>query len=112
MTQIKSISDDEAPLLRSIIKVIDTFFINNNDNLEELMTNTLLEGYEGLVLRDPLSKYTFSVNGKRSRDTIKYKIRNEMDVQIVDFTSGIGKDTNCLVLSCKANNCDTIFKVV
>ena len=49
------------------------------------MDECIIDGYEGLVIRERESPYVFSTNGKRSKTTLKYKKRLEMDVNIIDI---------------------------
>ena len=55
------------------------------------------EGYEGAVLRGAGSKYVFSVKNKRSDTTLKYKKRLDMEVTIVDYAEGNGKDSGAVI---------------
>ena len=43
----------------------------------------------------------FSENKRRSKTTLKYKKRLEMDVDVIDITQGNGKDTGCIVYTCQ-----------
>ena len=52
------------------------------------MREFLAEGYEGAVLRTFDSHYVFSVNNRRSDSTLKYKKRDDLEVQVIGYTSG------------------------
>ena len=59
-----------------------------------------MEGYEGAVLRSVIGKYVFSIKNKRSDSTLKYKKRLDMEVDVVDFTEGNGKDSGAIIYIC------------
>ena len=70
------------------------------------------DSYEGLVLRSPESLYVFSDNNKRSKDTLKYKQRDDIDVQVFDFYEGQGKDKGAVIFICRNVSSDRSFTVV
>ncbi len=55
------------------------------------------------MIRTRNSLYVFSENQCRSKTTLKYKKRLEMDVDVIDITQGNGKDTGCIVYVCQTN---------
>jgi ATP-dependent DNA ligase len=52
------------------------------------MREFLVEGYEGAVLRAFDSPYVFSVSNRRSDSTLKYKKRDDLEVQVISYTDG------------------------
>lgn len=90
------------------IKVVDTQFVSNEKQLDELYTNYILQGYEGLMVRNPKGVYDF---GKRSGNLLKRKEVFTEEFPIVDYTSGTnGKDLNALIWICETSKGDR-FKV-
>ena len=55
------------------------------------------QNYEGVVIRAPGSLYCYSINNKRSPDSVKYKLKLDMEVQVLGFISGQGKDTDSVI---------------
>ena len=73
------------------------------EEVETYMNNFLQEGYEGAVLRETTSPYVFSVNSKRSTTTLKYKKRDDLEVNVVSYTCGQARDQDAIVFVCEYN---------
>tara|TARA_B110000503_G_C6815977_1_gene276939 strand:+ start:63 stop:272 length:210 start_codon:yes stop_codon:yes gene_type:complete len=67
------------------------------------MIEFIEEKYEGIVTRQMNSYYTYSRNGKRSNDAFKLKIRPTLDVNVINYVEGTGKDTGCVIWVCNYN---------
>jgi ATP-dependent DNA ligase len=66
----------------------------------------LKNGYEGGIIRHYDGLYTYSLNGKRSNDVFKCKIRMTLEVNVIRYTHGKGKDTDCIIWICKYDGCN------
>jgi len=53
-----------------------------------LFKDFIKDKYEGAVIRDPNSLYCYSLNNKRSKDSLKYKLKLDMEVCICNFLDG------------------------
>lgn len=70
------------------------FLVKNSNEIEKLFNESLEKGFEGLMLKDPASKYT---PGKRGRFWIKLKKEfDTLDVVIVAAEYGHGKRSGIL----------------
>jgi DNA ligase-1 len=65
------------------------------------------EGYEGVVLRDPKSKYEW---GYRSDGLLKFKKFQDSEFEIVDVIEGIGKMEGHGIFICKSDCSDQTFE--
>lgn len=78
--------------LRKLVKYIDsdiivlahTRMVNNAEEADDYYTSVLEQGYEGLVLKDLVHKYTF----KRSKDWVKVKSTETADLKCVKTING------------------------
>jgi DNA ligase-1 len=78
------------------------------DDVEFYLKQFLSEGYEGLMLREPNSKYLW---GYRSNDLLKVKIFQDSEFLVVDIIEGEGKMEGHAVVICQNDLTDATFKV-
>jgi ATP-dependent DNA ligase len=74
-----------------------TELIKSSDKIQEKHDKYVEQGYEGLMLRNILSKYEID---KRSKDLQKYKSFKEEEFRITGFHQGSGGDKGCIVWEC------------
>ena len=74
------------------IVVVDHWISKNQQQVAEDLDRVEKEGHEGLMLRNPHSKY----ERKRSKDLLKVKSFFESEAEIIGYESGTGKYTNLL----------------
>ena len=53
--------------------------------VDRLMDTFIAEKYEGAVLRSFEGTYVYSLSGKRSDTALKYKKRDDLEVNVVGF---------------------------
>ena len=90
------------------VTVVRTDMANNEDEVYELQSEYLEEGYEGAIVRELDGEYRF---GYRSRSLLKVKNFMDEEYKIVDFTTGVGRFDGCIIWICETENGDR-FKVV
>ena len=81
--------EDRYKLLKSIIEnnesehieLSPTYIVNNTDELNEIHSKFLSEGYEGTIVRIPYGKYEIN---KRSSTLLKYKDFKDIACEIID----------------------------
>lgn len=71
--------------------------LTNPDGIEHYLNSFVLNGYEGIIVRDPNSLY----EQKRSHGLLKLKNFEEDDFKIASITSGQGKNTDAAMLELK-----------
>ena len=67
--------------------VVETTIINNEDEMKELFSKYVEQGYEGVMLRNIGMAY----EQKRSYDLLKYKEFNDAEYKIVGYEEGRGQ---------------------
>lgn len=94
------------------IKLVPSVLIKSEKEMREVYNNYIRSGYEGIILRKPEGKYTYSTANYHSRDIIKVKKQESEEFRIVDFTEGKkGKDKGAIIWLC-ATKQGNIFHVV
>jgi DNA ligase-1 len=78
------------------------------EDVEFYLKHFLSEGYEGLMLREPNSKYLW---GYRSNDLLKVKIFQDSEFLVLDVIEGEGKMVGHAVVVCQNDLTDATFKV-
>jgi ATP-dependent DNA ligase len=110
------------PLIQNnpYIDVLDTKLISNSKDLENIYTDYISDNYEGAMIRNPDSPYSFSsqkTSKIRSPNLLKKKEVFTEEFEVVGFTRGKeGKEYDAVIFICKIpseNNSNTSqFKVV
>jgi DNA ligase-1 len=67
--------------------LVKTFVIHNREQMNHLHNQFVEEGYEGIMLRNPMSNYKQKI---RSKDLVKYKLFKDSDYIIVGHHEGTG----------------------
>lgn len=67
---------------------------SNKDVLDVYHNEQVDQGYEGIILRDPASKYYIAT---RSQALIKYKTFVDAEFEIIDGVSGTGVEQGCVI---------------
>jgi len=83
------------------IELVETFRVNNYQELDDLYQQFLDEGYEGLMWRDPQGLYE---TGKRSWGLIKVKPFFEEEFEIVGAEEATGRDRGTAVFILKTKD--------
>jgi DNA ligase 1 len=91
------------------VKIVETFSVNNMEELNVLHDKFIDSGYEGAIIRIDGSGYEF---GKRSKKLLKWKQFEDAEFKIVGIKTGTGKYSECPIFACKNDINDKIFDVV
>jgi ATP-dependent DNA ligase len=81
---------------------------SSEKSLKEVAKLIVSHGLEGMMLRDPMSPYTFD---KRSSGLLKVKFFDDAEFQITGFEYGQGKNTKVITWVLK-NRADQTFRAV
>tara|TARA_R110000824_G_scaffold23583_2_gene84309 strand:- start:9 stop:1127 length:1119 start_codon:yes stop_codon:yes gene_type:complete len=90
------------------VKVVDTYQANSEDEVYQLQSEYLEDGYEGAIVRESDGTYRF---GYRSKKLLKVKNFMDAEYKIVDFTTGVGRFDGCCIWMCETKDGQP-FKVV
>ena len=96
-----------ADSCKSVV-VVRTDFAAHEEDVYELQSEYLEEGYEGAIVRERDGEYRF---GYRSRSLLKVKNFMDEEYEIVGFTTGVGRFDGCIVWICETEDGHE-FKVV
>ena len=80
-----------------LIKYVKTDLIENINNIEKKHDEFVVEGYEGLMIRDKNGPYE---PNKRSKYLQKYKKFVEEEFKIVGYKEGKGDEKGCVIWRC------------
>eukprot|EP00658_Telonema_sp_P-2_P066016 TRINITY_DN55131_c0_g1_i1.p1 TRINITY_DN55131_c0_g1~~TRINITY_DN55131_c0_g1_i1.p1 ORF type:complete len:215 (+),score=35.33 TRINITY_DN55131_c0_g1_i1:218-862(+) len=85
----------------SMLKVVDAEMAKAS-KVDALMEKAMSSGYEGIMIRDPLSLYT---HGKRSVNLLKHKKMFDSEYEIIRAVEGKGKFTGMVgAFICKTDS--------
>jgi DNA ligase-1 len=90
------------------VKVVRTDFAAHEEDVYELQSEYLEEGYEGAIVRERDGEYKF---GYRSNKLLKVKNFMDEEYEIVGFTTGVGRFEGCCIWICETADGQS-FKVV
>ena len=90
------------------VKVVRTDFAAHEEDVYELQSEYLEEGYEGAIVREKDGEYKF---GYRSNKLLKVKNFMDEEYLIAGFTTGVGRFDGCIVWVCMTEDGQS-FKVV
>lgn len=76
------------------VKIVDTWVV---EDLEQDLSDWLTKGYEGIMLRNPNSKYI----NRRSRDLLKVKNFHDDEFIILEVNTGRGKFEGVPIFKCQ-----------
>ena len=88
---------------------VETFLLENLNDVNYYLEKFVAEGFEGAILRGINSQYLW---GYRSDELLKVKTFQDAEFEIVDIIEGEGKMTGCAIFVCKNNVNDLTFKAV
>lgn len=71
----------------SRVVLVPTTLVQNENELKELANRYILEGYEGIIIRNPHSGYEH----KRSYNLLKHKPFKDTEAVVIDFIPGHGR---------------------
>jgi len=91
------------------VTVVDTYQAKSEDEVYQLQSEYLEDGYEGAIVRERDGEYKF---GYRSNKLLKVKNFMDEEYKIVDYTTGVGRFDGCIVWVCVTEAGGKIFKVV
>ena len=98
---------NRAKNCKSIV-VVESHTAYYEEDVYELQSEFLEDGYEGAIVREMDGEYKF---GYRSNKLLKVKNFMDEEYLIAGFTTGVGKFEGSIVWICETENGDT-FKVV
>ena len=90
------------------VTVVDTYQAKSEDEVYQLQSEYLEDGYEGAIVREADGEYRF---GYRSRSLLKVKNFMDEEYLIAGFTTGVGRFDGSVVWVCMTEDGQT-FKVV
>lgn len=80
------------------IKLVDCYIVHSLEQAVERYRRFKDDGYEGAILKNLVSPYEF----KRSRNWVKMKPSETIDLEVLDIVEGTGKYQNCVgALTCE-----------
>lgn len=83
------------------IMMVDTSIVHNTKELTDKHHKFVDAGFEGIIIRDPESRYIFG----RSSGLLKWKFQEEDDYEIVDaIAASTGRETNAIIWRCITSN--------
>jgi len=80
------------------IKVLEHFYTESWNQIQELHNKWVSEGFEGLVARKPDKFYEF---GKRGSTMIKVKMYQEAEFEIIDYAEKLRDEDFCFICQTK-----------
>ena len=92
----------------SCLQVVSSWTAHDEENVYELQSEYLEEGYEGAIVRELDGEYRF---GYRSNKLLKVKNFTDEEYTITDFTTGVGRFEGSVVWICETKK-QQEFKVV
>ncbi len=105
----------DQPFEERVVKLMRLFSKNNFQNLQLVETKILSDkkfvesehdryvhqGFEGIMVRDPMSKYLLA---GRSNHLLKFKKFQTEEYKIIDATEGVGKDKGTVIWTCETQD--------
>ena len=91
------------------LDVVETFTVNNEEEVGILLGEMMAKGYEGLMLRTFTGLYVYDY---RSSDLLKCKDFDDAEFLIIGVKPGIGKYSNCGIFQCETETSEITFWVM
>lgn len=88
---------------------VDTFILEDLNDVNYYLDKFVSEGFEGAILRGINSEYLW---GYRSDELLKVKTFQDSEFKIVDIIEGEGKMTGHAIFVCQNDSSDATFKAV
>lgn len=101
---LKKIKKMEIPNIHVVLSTL----VFTHDEILESHDEFVKQGYEGIIVRKPKSKYEIK---HRSSGLLKYKQFEDTEFEVVDVECGKGTEEGCVIFVCKDNNSDKTFNV-
>ena len=83
------------------IELVDSYEVQNEEDIIQYHQQFVKDGYEGTMIRDPNSEYKL---GKRSKGLQKYKDFIDSEFTIVGFKEGKGNDAGTVIWKCETES--------
>lgn len=93
---------------KGLIRLVDTFIIAKESDVDKVFHKMLDKGYEGLVLRN-MNIGGYLLGGKRSRNVMTSKNFQRGFFEIIGFKEGLGKDKGTAIFKMKCLQTDEYF---
>lgn len=88
-----------------ICKLVDTYQVNNKEEVDKYYNFFISEKYEGAIIRNPNGENKFSFDKyQRSKDSFKLKPVYDMEATIIGYEQGKGKDKGLIKFVCKVDD--------
>lgn len=101
----KQLHDDNEPRL---IQMIPTKIVHSLEEAHEHYAEMLAEGYEGTIIKDRGAIWEDTT----SKSQVKYKLEIDVDLEIVGFTEGNGKNAGTFgAITCKTSDGELVVNV-
>lgn len=82
------------------IVLVNTDVCRNVEQMKELHSTYVVDGYEGLMLRNKKGLY----KGSRSTDLQKYKEFVDGEYEIIGYEEGVGLEAGCVIWVCQVRD--------
>lgn len=83
------------------IKLVKTYKVNSEEDIEKAFSQLVKKGAEGLVIRAGQGKYQIN---NRSHYVLKYKPKQDQEFEIIDIVSGRGKEKDQAIFILKTKD--------
>lgn len=99
-SSFSSIEENEE----NYIQLVESKLTSSNDVVREMYMNALSQGFEGLMLKDPLGTYEYSYKNYHSKFLKKIKPSTRNEYEIVGYNLGKGKNIYAVTLILKTED--------
>lgn len=101
----KQLHDDNTPVL---IEMIPTKIVHSIEEAHEHYAEMLAAGFEGTIIKDRGAIWEDTT----SKSQVKYKLEIDVDLEIVGFTEGNGKNADTFgAITCKTSDGELVVNV-
>lgn len=80
------------------IVTVPSVTVQNEHQVDCALDAHILQGYEGIILRDPMAAYEIKM---RSKKLVKKKKMHEDEFRVVGFKAGKGREAHCVIWTCE-----------
>jgi ATP-dependent DNA ligase len=92
---------DRINAIGSPLAIVESYTVENADDVREYHDKFVNQGYEGVMVRNPRKPYEMD---KRSSGLMKFKDFKDDEYKIVGYTEATGNDAGTVIWTCVAPN--------
>jgi len=92
---------DRINAIGSPLAIVESYTVENADDVREYHDKFVGQGYEGVMVRNPRKPYEMD---KRSSGLMKFKDFKDDEYKIVGYTEATGNDAGTVIWTCVAPN--------